>query len=165
MTDPIHAYLLLDTSASMSGAPLEALKQGLHLLCATFISRSKRPVQIALIGYESTAREISPLADAHKFETPKLDAAGSSGLGGAFRLVSSQMPDHDPTLLYIFTDGEPTDDWEIAIASLRPRVRNILGIICGPAANSTALDPLIDKLYRVRELTPDLLFETFRSFV
>ena len=47
MTTPadgaIHAYLLLDTSASMNGAPLEALKQGLQLLCGTFIARSKRP--------------------------------------------------------------------------------------------------------------------------
>ncbi|MCC7448575.1 MAG: hypothetical protein IT324_14240, partial [Anaerolineae bacterium] len=53
MTDPIHAYLLLDTSASMTGAPLEALKQGLQLLCGTFIARCTRPVHISLIGYES----------------------------------------------------------------------------------------------------------------
>lgn len=164
MTDPIHAYLLLDTSASMSGAPLEALKQGLNLLCGTFISRSKRPVQMALIGYESTAREISPLADVHNFVTPKLEPAGSSGLGGAFRMISTQMPDHDPTLVYIFTDGEPTDDWEVAINALRLKVRTIQAIICGPAANGSVLESLVDRLYRVRELTPDLLFETFRMF-
>src|SRR5271154_4225246 len=100
MAEPVHIYLLLDTSASMSGAPLEALKQGLHLLCATFIARSQRPVKISLIGYESTARAISPLVDVNDFEMPTLEAAGSSGLGGALRLVGDTMPDHDPTFIY-----------------------------------------------------------------
>lgn len=162
---PLHAYLLLDTSASMSGAPLEALKQALHLLCGTLISRSKEPVQIAMIGYESIARELSKLADVSDFEMPKLEAGGSSGLGGAFRLLVDTMPEHKPTLVYIFTDGEPTDDWEVAIKLIKPRVKKIIGVACGITASSTTLDPLLDKMFSVRQLTPDLLFETFRSFV
>lgn len=165
MQDPIHAHLLLDTSASMSGAPLEALKQGLQLLCATFITRSKRPVQIRLIGYGSTPREIASLRDIHEFEMPKLEAAGSSGLGGAFRLVADTMPAHDPSLVYVFSDGEPTDDWEVAIVPLRTRVRKIVGVACGPAASGTALKQIVDQAFQVRDLTPDILFETFRGFV
>jgi uncharacterized protein YegL len=163
MAEPVHIYVLLDTSASMSGAPLEALKQGLHLLCATFIARSQRPVQVSLVGYESTARLISPLADVNDFEMPTLEAAGSSGLGEALRLVKDTMPEHDPTLLYVFTDGEPTDDWETAIQIIRSRVKKIFGVICGPSADSTTLDGKLDRVFRVRELTPDLLSETFRS--
>src|SRR5512135_689920 len=144
-TSPIHAYLLLDTSASMSGAPLEAMKQGLQLLCATFISRSKRPVQIRLIGYESTAREIAPLRDVTEFELPRLDAAGSSGLGGAFRFLSDTMPEHDPSLVYVFTDGEPTDDWDVALESLRPHITRIVGVGCGMSANMEALTPMVDR--------------------
>ena len=162
--DPIHAYLLLDTSASMFGAPLEALKQGLRLLCGTFISRSKRSVRISLIGYESTAREIAPLQDVTDFEMPKLDAAGSSGLGGAFRLLARTIPEHNPSLVYVFTDGEPTDDWEEAIETLRPRVVKVVGVVCGLAANGAALSPVLDKVFQMRELTPDLLFDTFRAF-
>ncbi len=169
MTDPIHAYLLLDTSASMDGAPLEALKQGLTLVCATFIARSKRPVNVSLIGYESTAREIKKLSDVHEFDMPAdLAAAGSSGLSGALRLVSTLLPEHNPplipTLVYIFTDGEPTDDWEIAITVLKPHVEKIFGILCGPAANSDILEPVLDKTFRNRELSPDLVFETFRAY-
>ncbi len=161
----IHAHLLLDTSASMSGAPLEALKQGLQLLCGTFISRSKQPVQISLIGYESTARQIAPLQDVTEFTLPKLESGGTSDLGSAFRLLTRTIAEHDPSLVYIFTDGEPTDDWEVAIEPLRPRLQKIVGIACGPKANMMALQPIADKVFQVRELTPDLLFETFRAFV
>src|SRR4051794_15492065 len=101
MTDPIHVYLLLDTSASMSGAPLEALKQGLGLLCATFIARSKRPVQVCMVGFESTSQEIGALSDVNGFELPPLESAGSSALGRAFRLVEAQAPDYQPTLVYV----------------------------------------------------------------
>ncbi|MEP7289610.1 MAG: VWA domain-containing protein [Chloroflexota bacterium] len=161
---PLYTYLLLDTSASMSGAPLEALKQALHLLCGTFITRSKQAVQMGVITYESTAKEIAPLADVQEFEIPKLEAAGSSGLGGACRLLSAVMPAQQPMLVYLFTDGDPTDDWESAIAALKPRVQQIIGVVCGPTASSTILDPLLDQVFSVRELTPDLLFETFRQY-
>jgi uncharacterized protein YegL len=165
MASALHAYLLLDSSASMDGAPLEALKQGLQLLCGTFISRSKRPVKISMITFESTAREIASLRDVTEFDLPRLEAAGSSGLGGAFRLVSEVMPDHDPSLVYVFTDGEPTDDWEAAIEALRPRVKTVVGIACGPVASTAALEPVLDRVFQMRDLMPDLLFDTFRSFV
>ncbi len=163
-TSPIHAYLLLDMSASMSGAPLEAMKQGLQLLCGTFISRSKRPILIRLIGYESTAREIAPLRDVTEFQLPRLDAGGSSGLGGAFRFLERTMPEHDPSLVYVFTDGEPTDDWDAALESLRPHIARIVGVGCGMSANMETLAPIVDRAFQVRELTPDLLFDTFRAF-
>ncbi len=164
MTEPIYAHLLLDTSASMSGAPLESLKQGLQLLCGTFISRSKRPIHVGLIGFESTARQIAPFRDIAEFRMPKLEAAGSSGLGGAFRLLLT-MPEHNPSLVYIFTDGEPTDDWEAVLQTLRARIQKVVVVACGPQASATTLEPAVDTVFQVRELTPDLLFDTFRAFV
>jgi uncharacterized protein YegL len=165
MTDPIHAYLLLDTSASMTGAPLEALKQGLQLLCGTFIARCTRSVHISLIGYESAPRVITALQPVGDYTMPTLDAAGSSGLGGAFRLLANTMPENTSPLVYVFTDGEPTDDWEIAIEPLRARVRQIVGIGCGPTANMTMLSSIADPTFQMRELTPDLLYDTFRALV
>ena len=153
----------------MSGAALESLKSGVNLLCATFISRSKKPLQISLIGYESTPREILPLTDVHMFETHfdklNLDPAGSSGLGSALRFLANRMPDHDPTLVYIFTDGEPTDDWEAELLPIRSRVRKVFALVCGLTSNSETLAPAVDGVFRVFEALPDMLFETFRAFV
>lgn len=164
----MHAFLLLDLSASMSGAALESLKSGVHLLCATFISRSKKPVLISLIGYESAPREILPLTDVHLFETHfdklRFEPGGSSGLGGALRFVANRMPDHDPTLVYIFTDGEPTDDWETELALLRFRVKKVFALMCGLAPDHETLSPAVDGVFRVFDALPDMLFETFRAF-
>ena len=165
MADPIYAHVLLDTSASMYGAPLESLKQGVQLLFGTFISRSKRPVHVRLIGYESTARELLPLQHVIGLELPRLEVAGSSGLGGGLRLLSSTLPEHDPSLVYVFTDGEPTDDWEAALDPLRPRVRTIVGIVCGLSASGAVLLPVLDRVLQMRDLTPDVLFDTFRAFI
>lgn len=163
MAEPLHAYLLLDSSASMSGAPLEALKQGVNLLCGTFISRSKRPVLVAVISYESTVRSTTELTDVNGFKVPELDAAGSSSLGKALRRLLEVMPTYSPTLVYIFTDGEPTDDWEASIGAVKAGVQKIVAIGCGPTADLAVLTSQVDSAFGMRELTPDLLFETFRA--
>lgn len=160
----LHAWLLLDTSASMAGAPLEALKQALHLLCGTFISRSKQTMKVGIISYESAAQVITPLGDVNSFEMPKLEAGGASNLGKALRLVSEELLDTDESLIYIFTDGEPTDDWDAVLAGLKKKVRKFFVVACGPNASSATLESKVDRVYRVRELTPDLLFETFRQY-
>jgi len=165
MAELLHACLLLDSSASMSGAPLEALKQGVNLLCGTFITRSKRPVLVALIAYESSIKSQMELADVNGFKIPELEAAGSSGLGKALRQLVEVMPEHSPTLVYIFTDGAPTDDWEVAIVPVKARVQKIVAVGCGPTADLTALKGKVDNIFGMRELTPDLLFETFRALL
>lgn len=168
MTEPLHVYLLLDVSASMTGAPLEAMKQGVHLLRGTLVSRSTRPVMLGVITYESTAHEIMPLAqlmEKEEFKLPNLITGGTSGLGGGLKLLSGKLIDHQPTLVYLFTDGEPTDDWEISAAALKPRVQRVFGMACGLTPDKAALDKIVDESHYLRDLTPDSLFMTFRRFV
>jgi uncharacterized protein YegL len=168
MTEPLHVYLLLDISASMTGAPLEAMKQGVHLLRGTLVSRSTRPVMLSVISYESTAAEIMPLtqlAEKEEFKLPNLIAGGTSGLGGALKLLSRKLTDHQPTLIYLFTDGEPTDDWESPTAEMRSRVQRIFGLACGLSPDKAALSKIVDESHYLRDLTPDSLFMTFRRFV
>ncbi len=166
MADPIHVYLLLDVSASMIGAPLEALKQGIHLLYRAFTSRNARPVLLSVITYESTATEVMPLTDIStlkEISLPDLDAGGSSGLAKAFRLMGARMPAHRPTLVYLLTDGEPTDDWEDALREVRPRVDKIFGLACGIRANEATFDKLVDQAFWIDDLEPDALFSTLRA--
>src|SRR5258708_23070188 len=117
MVEPLHAYLLLDSSASMSGAPLEALKQGVNLLCGTFISRSKRPVLVAVISYESAVRSTTELTDVNGFKVPELDAAGSSSLRKALRRLLEVIPIYTLTSVYILTLRKTTYHSETALCT------------------------------------------------
>jgi hypothetical protein len=40
-----------------------------------------------------------------------------------------------------------------------------VAIGCGPAADLAALRARVDNVYGMRELTPDVLFETFRALL
>lgn len=160
----MQAYLLLDASASMAGAPIQALKQAVNLLCGTFISLGSSPIHVGMISYDSTAREIGKLGEATACEVPKLEPGGSSALGGALRKLDSVIVAQETTLAYVFTDGEPTDDWEVALPIVRPRLKRIYGIVCKIGPHSPELDHAFDRTFTVRELTTDLLFETFRAY-
>lgn len=171
----LHVYLLLDLSASMSGAPLEALKQGVSLAHTVFAERmgNGRPVKIAIIGYHSTAQVLVPLSDAASpFPLPDLQAGGTSRLGAALRLLldqldqtNSQSINSQSTLVYIFTDGDPNDDWPAVLDQVRPRVTKIYGLACGLTTQADQLKPFSDQVLMMRDLTPDALFSTFRMLV
>lgn len=162
----LYFHLLLDTSASMTGAPLAAMRQGVGLLHHAVTTRSNRPALIGAIAYESAARVLFPPADVRAMpHLPPLEAAGSSGLGAAFRLLADTLHDDHPALVYIFTDGEPTDDWETALARLRPKVEKIYGIACGIQANIAFLSGLSDQAFALGALTDDVLFTTFRAYI
>lgn len=164
MSASLHIYLLLDISASMTGAPLEALKQGVNLLRNTLTTRTARAAVIHAIAYESTARELFPEAPPPgDLSLPPLEPGGASNLGRALRLLAASMPTESPALLYIFTDGEPTDDWETALAGARERVDHVYAVLCGPSAGETPLTRQVDRAYRMGEFSPEKMLETLRA--
>lgn len=162
----LHVYLLLDISASMNGAPFEAMKQGAALVRTTFASRGTQAISLAVMTYHSTAEMIHPLTDVHQpFVLPPLMAGGTSRLGAAFRLLRSQLHAGTPTLVYIFTDGEPNDDWGQPLAAVRGSVKRIFGLACRMDTDRSLLSPFCDQVYAVQDVTPDTLFGTFRTLV
>ncbi|MBX3082393.1 MAG: VWA domain-containing protein [Anaerolineae bacterium] len=169
MTTPaaLNIFLLLDTSASMTGAPLEALKQGVSLIHNTLGAQSNRPVAFAAITYESQAKVLCPLQDVKKpFSLPELEPGGTSGLGGAFRLLKETLQPKVKTLVYVFTDGEePSDEWEPPLAAIKGSVEHIYGMACGMYSRVELMRQFSDAVYVLRELTPDSVFTTFRAYV
>jgi uncharacterized protein YegL len=160
----LHIYLLLDISASMTGAPLEALKQGVNLLRNTLATRTARPSTVAAIAYESTPRELFPEAPAPgDLSLPPLEPGGASNLGRALRLLAEAAPQERPALLYIFTDGEPTDDWETALAGIRARVERVYAVLCGPGASETPFTQQVDRVFRIGDFSPERMLDTLRA--
>lgn len=119
--------LLLDTSASMGGAPLEALNAGLRAfqLDIQGDSLAQRRVEVALVTFGGTVQTVQEFVTAGQFEAPTLTAEGATPLGAALDLAldmvrarkatykANGIPYYRPWI-FLLTDGEPTDSWQQA---------------------------------------------------
>ena len=81
----LPVYLLLDTSGSMAGEPIEALKNGVQIMIGT-LRQNPQAIEtafISIITFDNTANQIIPLTDLASFQMPDIKATGVTALGDA----------------------------------------------------------------------------------
>lgn len=119
----LPVYLLLDTSGSMYGEPIEAVKNGVQVLVSTLRSDpyALETAYLSIITFDSVARQLTPLTELANFQQPEIEASGCTSLGAALSLLAKKV-DQEVTkttpemkgdwkpLVFIMTDGVPTDD-------------------------------------------------------
>ncbi|CAG0969815.1 MAG: VWA domain-containing protein [Anaerolinea sp.] len=165
MADVIYLHFLLDHSASMTGAPLEALKQGFQLAHSTFSAHLRHTLIASVISFESRPHLISRPTEISKIDgLGVLEPGGTSCLGRALRLLEEIMPPKRPSVVYLFSDGEPTDDWQVIYQNLRPRLDKLIGIACGLYPHEAWFEQHVDQSFEVSNLTPDMYLRTLRGF-
>ena len=78
-------YLLLGTSSSMAGAPIQAVNQGINLLYNELMNDASaiETVYLAVITFDSQARIVTPLTELTQFSPPTLSAGGARAMGAA----------------------------------------------------------------------------------
>jgi uncharacterized protein YegL len=120
----LPVFLLLDTSGSMSGEPIEQVKNGVQMLVSALRQDpyALETAYLSVITFSSTATEAVPLTELAAFQMPVLAASGATALGAALELVAkiassalakstaSAKGDWKP-MVFLMTDGSPTDDW------------------------------------------------------
>jgi uncharacterized protein YegL len=175
----LPVYLLLDTSGSMAGAPIEAVNQGLTVLVNELKNnpQAMETVWLSVITFGSEACQIIPLTELPKFNAPALSASGSTPLGAALRLLNDSLDsdivansperkgDFKP-LMFLFTDGEPTDEWGAQALALKSRTHrklaNIITLGCG-SVNVETLRAISDTPpLLIRDVTSDNILQFFR---
>lgn len=142
----LPVYLLLDTSGSMNGEPIEALKNGVQVMMSS-LRQNPQAIEtawISIITFDNEARQLTPLTDLATFQVPELKAQGATAMGAALdllaRCIDREVTTNSPErkgdwkpLVFIITDGVPTDDWRKGLDELRKRKT---GIIVACAAGS-----------------------------
>ena len=86
----LPVYLLLDTSGSMMGEPIEAVKNGVQVMVSS-LRQNPQAIEtafISIITFDSSARQVVPLTDLSSFQIPDIHATGTTALGDALSLVS-----------------------------------------------------------------------------
>ena len=69
-------YLLVDCSGSMSGDPIESVKQGIRVLHSTLMGdpSAVESAYLSVITFDSGARQLAPLTEIAQFNPPDLHA-------------------------------------------------------------------------------------------
>lgn len=152
----LPVYLLLDCSGSMFGEPIEAVKNGVQVLVSTLRQDpyALETAYLSIITFDSSARVASPLTELSNFQQPAIQASGCTALSEALSLLASQADkdlvkttaerkgDWKP-LVFIMTDGVPTDDITRGIDEFKKRR---WGMVVACAAGSAANTDILKKI-------------------
>ena len=81
----LPVYLLVDTSGSMHGEAIEAVRNGLQVLVSALRQDpyALETAYLSVIAFNSEARQLTPLTELMSFQVPDIQASGTTALGGA----------------------------------------------------------------------------------
>jgi uncharacterized protein YegL len=128
----LPVYLVLDCSGSMSGEPIQQVKNGVQMLVSALRQdpQALETAFLSVITFDSSAHEAVPLTDLPSFQAPNIAATGTTAMGEALSLVAdcamrdvkkasaTQKADWRP-MVFLMTDGSPTDDFQKGLARFK----------------------------------------------
>lgn len=128
--------LLLDTSSSMTGAPIDALNEGLRVFRDSLMkdSLASLRVEVAIITFASSVTVVQDFVTIDHFEPPILSPGGLTSMGTgiitALDLLQQRKlryrengVDYYRPWVFLITDGAPTDTAEIMMQAAQ-RIRD-----------------------------------------
>lgn len=163
----LPVYILIDTSGSMKGEPIESVKVGLADMVATLRQDpyALDTVCISIITFDKDVKQILPLTELESLQLPDVVTpdAGPTHLGRALNMLCDrinievkkgtleQKGDWRP-LLFILTDGKPSDiqDYKQIIPKVKSlNFASIVACAAGPNAKVEPLQLLTDQVFRL----------------
>lgn len=133
----VPVILLLDTSGSMSGQPIQELNRGIAAFKEDVLKDTKASlsVEVAIVSFGGSVQLTQNFVTIDKFAPPKLETSGNTPMGEAIEYALDLMEDRKATYkangiqyyrpwLFLITDGAPTDKWQLAAQRIRENEAN-----------------------------------------
>ncbi len=154
----LPVYLVLDVSGSMHGEPIEAVRNGMQILLSTLRTDpyALETAWLSVIVFDGTARQLVPLTELLSFQLPTIEAGSTTALGAALSLTrdcierevektSAETKGDWKPLVFLMTDGMPTDDWQKGLEAFRKaKTGMVIACAAGPKADSGVLKQITE---------------------
>ncbi|OKH86693.1 VWA domain-containing protein [Thalassospira sp. TSL5-1] len=176
----LPVYILLDTSGSMQGEPIEAVNSGMETLIGALRQDpyALETVYMTIITFDAEAKTILPLTALEDVVLPQITTprSGPTHMGLALETLGRQVSsdiikstdeakgDWAP-YLFVMTDGKPSDTQlyqEQCVAMRKLGFANIIGCAAGPKAREDDLRPLCDHVLRLDTMDGSAFSQLFK---
>ena len=153
-------FFLLDVSESMLGDDLRSLEAGVGEIVRNLRgdAHALETVHMAVVAFAGKAKLLTPMLDLVSFYPPRLPVGGGTNLGAGLSVLMDEIDrnvvrrsvnmrgDYRP-VVYLMTDGRPTDDVEPAIARWKRDYANrstLVAVAIGDRADVSVLQRLTE---------------------
>lgn len=178
MNRRLLVYLLLDTSGSMRGEPIEAVNTGLETLLGALRqdAYALETIHLTVMTFDREAKTVVPMSPLEDVVLPRITTpdSGPTHLGEALGMMldqagrdvqkgtAYQKGDWAPILI-VMTDGKPSDT--AVFAEKAPQVKtcgfaNVIGCAAGPKARKEDLESFCDTVVTLETMDANA-FQTF----
>jgi len=175
----LPVYILIDTSGSMKGEPIQAVNNGLQLLMS---SLRKDPhaldtVSVSIITFDNTVKDFMPLTELSSVQLNEItDPQGGTHFGEALEVLCEKLDNNiivsTPEkkgdwmpLLFIMTDGKPSDLQkfnEMAVNVKNRDFGNIIACGAGPLAREEYLKKITEHVYMLDSMDNATMMSFFK---
>ena len=157
MARRLPVYLLIDTSGSMQGEPIESVKVGIESMLSSLRSEpyALESVNISIITFDREVKVLVPLTPLEDFQLPNIvvPESGPTHTGAVLQLLCKQVDneirlstperkgDWMP-LLFLLTDGKPSDIQVYNQVMPEVKKRHFASIVACAAGMHAKTEPL-----------------------
>jgi uncharacterized protein YegL len=156
----LPVFFMLDCSESMAGENLKKMEEGISMIVRNLRQdpHALETVYLSVIAFAGIARTVAPLTEVFSFYPPKLPIGSGTSLGAALNELMKQIdaqvhkssPDQKgdwKPIIYLFTDGKPTDKVDPAFRAWQEKYAgktNLIAVAMGKYADIGALRKLTE---------------------